>query len=508
MVSGMARIGIIVLIVLGSGLAAARGDEHRPAIAVRLHRPRRQGEQLLELFQGAPASSPAAALAAWKLKTNGSLSKRTEALIALVNPDLVRELGTFDESSAAIDFARTEGRLRWHVSVPHDDGTFAALATALVLTDGDAEPPLGSTAVDRLGPSGAPVAASQGRRFVLASSRETLQNALGPPTPLGLPEPSGNSGLQIVVDPDGLARSKSLTLLRIAEPLRALGYGTFTGWASLENETLLVELRGKRNGPALPSPAIRADWFDFVPAALTAAVASFALDARPEALERAFAAADRIERADPARSGVAPLRTRLNLIALTAKVQPEVDLWPLLRGVTMLALADDNGGLAGSVLLIHASDDAAAARIERNVLRRAAALWATEQGKDDRNTDRRPPVRLAGRALSWEQRGPTIAVGWGDGVVERCLDAKDHPERSAGRTLRERWPSAPQRAGAFWPGRLSAILPHGTPLARALADAPPIRWEGRTTAGGTHDVIRWPELRGLVHRFLKRLPLP
>ena len=40
--------------------------------------------------------------------------------------------------------------------VPGDDGTFAAVATALALTGGGSDPPLDGVAVDRLGPPGAP----------------------------------------------------------------------------------------------------------------------------------------------------------------------------------------------------------------------------------------------------------------------------------------------------------------------------------------------------------------
>ena len=57
-------------------------------------------------------------------------------------------------------------------------------------------------------------------------------------------------------------------------------------------------------------------------------MASLAIDPDPASWDLAFAAVDRIERVDPARSRLAPLRTRLNLLAMGAGVQLEGDLRP------------------------------------------------------------------------------------------------------------------------------------------------------------------------------------
>ena len=56
--------------------------------------------------------------------------------------------------------------------------------------------------------------------------------------------------------------------------------------------------------------------------------------------DSAFTLADRIERADAARAELAPLRVHINLLAGTAGVRPEVDLWPHLTGVTACLLGD------------------------------------------------------------------------------------------------------------------------------------------------------------------------
>ena len=53
-----------------------------------------------------------------------------------------------------------------------------------------------------------------------------------------------------------------------------------------------------------------------------------------------FALADRVDRADPARANLAPLRTRINLLASAVGARLEADFWPHLRGVTVAWLAN------------------------------------------------------------------------------------------------------------------------------------------------------------------------
>ena len=166
----MAHTLVLALFLLGTD-----GGVNPPsALNVRLIRPERQGERILSLFQGTRAPHPAAALAAWKQATGESLEKSLEALIALGNPATVQELKTFDGTEASFTCDPTEGRIRWHAIVPHDDGTLAALVTALALTDGAREVPLGSIAVDRLGRPGSPVTAQVQQRFVVAGDRKSV----------------------------------------------------------------------------------------------------------------------------------------------------------------------------------------------------------------------------------------------------------------------------------------------------------------------------------------------
>ena len=59
---------------------------------------------------------------------------------------------------------------------------------------------------------------------------------------------------------------------------------------------------------------------------------SLAIDAQPRSWDWAFAVVDRVERVDPARAGLAPLRSRLNLILAATGVKLEADLHPHLAG--------------------------------------------------------------------------------------------------------------------------------------------------------------------------------
>src|SRR5256885_568169 len=112
----------------------ARAGEPGAALTVRLVRPDRQLEQVLALFQGARAPHPAAALAYWKQATHEStkLGKPAEAVIALFNPTMVRELRTLDGTFIVLGFDPLGVRIAWCASIPHDDGTFAALLPALI----------------------------------------------------------------------------------------------------------------------------------------------------------------------------------------------------------------------------------------------------------------------------------------------------------------------------------------------------------------------------------------
>ena len=132
-----------------------------------------------------------------------------------------------------------------------------------------------------------------------------------------------------------------------------------------------------------------------------------------------------------------------------------------------------------------------------------------ETGPDEPRPDGvRRLGQVAGRPLTLARRGATVLIGWGESALPACLDAREHPERSASEVIRSGWgPIPPQRAGAFWPGRVRGLAPAGTPVALALAETPPVLWSGRTEGAVARDILRWAGLSGLVRRFLEHLPL-
>ena len=497
--------GVAAAVILGAGPARADDPPEpapRPAVTIRLEGPDRQLGRFLGLFEGAKAPSPAAALAGWKRSAGGprGLSKRGEAVIALFNPAMVPELRTLDGAEVAVGFDG-EGRARWSATVPADDGTFAALATALALTDGAAEPPLGAAPVDRLGPPGSALMARVGSSVVAAGTRADLRAALGRPS--STPAPAA-PGLRFRLDPAALGDAGPLPRRRLAAALGALGCREIRGHAALDGEALALVVAGRWPDRPAPARALDPAWLDWFPADETIAAVALALDPRPEAWDAAFAAADRVDKADPARADLAPVRSRLNLLALAAGVRPEADLWPHLLGVSAGVAA---APIDGALVALHLDGEAAAARVADRVLPRLAARFRLDAGGPAEIDGARRLGRLAGRPLDVARRGATVLLAWGEPTLRDALEAGAHPRRSAGAALRPAPGSLPpRRAGVFWPGRLPG-LPAASPLSFALKDAPPVLWSGGGDGPGTHDELRWAGLRGAIHRFLDRLPM-
>src|SRR5207244_2492981 len=96
------------------------------------------------------------------------------------------------------------------------------------------------------------------------------------------------------------------------------------------------------------------NWLDWIPAEGVLAGAAFAVNAGPKGWDAAFAALDGAIRADPAQNKAAQLRTRLNLMALSAGIQPEIDLWPRLCGVTAWVSAGPAGAIDRALVALHA----------------------------------------------------------------------------------------------------------------------------------------------------------
>jgi hypothetical protein len=462
----------------------------------------------LALFEGSRATSPAAALAGWKRATRGTqtLGKGWEAAIAALNPEMFRELKLLDGGEVAFALGP---HVRWYAALPSDDGTFGALATAMALTDGAAETPIHGASVDRLGPPGAPLMARTARGLVVAGTRDDVTIALSRLQRSPTQAPPVETGWLVHVDPLPLREHGNLTGARLAEALLALGFGSLDGRVSLDGQQLTAVVEGVSSRVIPQSEGIVPAWLDWVPKENVVAAISLAFDPRPDTWDALFALADRVEKVDPAFAKTAPLRARLNVLALGARVRPEVDLWPRLRGITACATLDAAGECDGILIAVHAVDPAAAELLMRDVVPRLAVLLKPSET----NAELKPSGVLShgsvrGRPLRSTRRDATILIGWGEEIVSRALAAGNDQACSAGEAIRVSWSEiAPQRAGAFWPGRLRRVVAPGTPLAAALEPAQPVLWWGTDDARRSRDRIVWNGLGAIVRRFLERLPL-
>ena len=175
-----------------------------------------------------------------------------------------------------------------------------------------------------------------------------------------------------------------------------------------------------------------------------------------------FALADRVDRAAPARANLAPLRTRLNLLATAAGTRLELDLWPHLRGITfcVLANAKEPARLRRVLVALHADDEAAARSIANEMIPRLVRLQAGS--KPAKPAAAGPPVpaeplrtlklgRVSGEPLEVTSRGRTVLIGWGVGTLETAIESHDHLEDPSAVLLTADWKrmkqKAPDRAG-------------------------------------------------------------
>lgn len=491
---------VILIVSVSIGAARVQGAEPTEALTIRLVHPDRQLERLIALFKGARAPHPAAALAAWKRATRDlqGFAKASEAAIAALNPGMIRELRNFDGGQIGLGLDPENGNLRWYVVAPRDDGALSALTTAMALTDGGPDTPYLDMQVDRLGRPGAPLSLRIPGKLALAGSRDDLPSALDAAGALKNLELSENaSGWIVKFNPEALPLAGSTTGRRLVEAVRASGWRSLEGRAGIEGETVEVAMTGELK-TTLGGPIIEPTWLDWIPASEVIAAGAFSIDASPQAWDARFAWADRVERAAPGNDSLAPLRTRLTLLSLGTGVQPEVDLFPQVRGLTAFATSNQKGEIAAIVAALHVADAQVAERLATRFVPRLAS--AIGQAKLEPRAEGGLILgEVWNQPIVMVQRGSTLLFGWGESPLAASLSAKDDPARSAGATVRAFWGSLPShRLGAVWPGQL------GNPL---LADAPPVAWVGRNETKATQDVVRWTGLRGVVQRFLERVPL-
>ena len=495
---------------LGPGLAsilllpwlAARAEEPapapRPTITVRAVRPDRELAALLRLFEGSRTASPAAALSAWKRASREPkrLGKVGDALLATLNPAMVREFESIDAAEVTFSLAPGSDRWRWRAWFPHDDGTLAALGPTADLSGGAVEPPLGDSRVDRFpGPDLVLLARGPAGLFA-ANSREQLAEALATAA-VPRPVPPVDSGWVVRVDPAARDTWTTPAGRRWAEAARMTRCIGLTGQLQFVRQSLVAALVGRFEGDTPVGPALDPDWLDAIPTRGPLAAVAFRVDPRADAWARLFDLVDRVERTDPARANVAPARFRLALAARAVGIRLEADVWPHLLGVSAWV-----GATAGrpdrAVVALHLDGAAPALGL-------VAGLKGARAGDGaDEVVDLGP---VAGGPLRVVRRRGTVFVAWGEHGWPATREALDDPARSARPWLgRGRTGALPTRVGAVWLDQLP-LIPRDTPLAATLAESPPLRWAGANEGNRTLDEVWLGDLDATVRRFLDRLPL-
>ena len=465
-----------------------------PFLRIRLARPQVEGRRVLDLFQGARSPNPAAALAAYRRAKGGTsgLSKAAEAGIAMFNPMMIGELPLIDDTT--IELSRTpDGHLAWNAAIPHDDGSIDALATAFALTDGASLPPIDGLAIDRLGKPGAPLMVKGRAALVVASSIEEAKAGLdrsrvAPPAP-------SESGLLVHLDPKVMAAPVGpLNARRIGESLSAQGCVGLDGAVGIEGDALLATIRGHYAAPTPTGPSIDPKWLDAIPIGDTVAAFAVAIEPTAKAWNDQFARLDRVEKVDPARANVAPVGLRVGLFFRSARIRPDTDLWPILKGVSGFVTADGSGKASGVLVRLHVKDDASATKLADEMIPRLVFALRLKTAK----TGGTFGFVAGGRTIAVHVRGDSVLLAWGETLPARSADASANPLSSVSPALRSAVTPLPQRLIAVWPGRFPALASPG---------APPAVWTGRFDGTESLDQIRWPGLKPLVKAVLDRLPL-
>jgi hypothetical protein len=245
------------------------------------------------------------------------------------------------------------------------------------------------------------------------------------------------------------------------------------------------------------SKGIDPSWLDLTPAAGAIAVASIAVHSTPAYWDSAFALADALEKTDPSRAEMAPLRTRLNLLAAGAGARLEADLWPHILGVTAEILGDASrpGQVTGGLLALHLDSSDAALRLISHTLPRLAKLL--DRGRD---------------VVFWQNRS-NVLLAWGEEAATAAKGAAANPALSVAACCAN-WQKAgkpaPQRLGVVWPARcwpLSAGPTAKSAAWSALAEDPPVVWWGWNHENTAVDSVRWRGLDRRVRNFLEQIEL-
>jgi hypothetical protein len=298
-----------------------------------------------------------------------------------------------------------------------------------------------------------------------------------------------------------------LSLKRLAEFLRPVvddEPGSIEANLDLHSGTFLASIVAVGKRP-FPNASIDPNGFDWTPRDRAVACFALAIDPDPKSWSELFGLADRLEKVDRARAGVASISVRLDLLARLAGVRLETDLLRHLQAVSGW-LGTDEKVINGGFLVLQLDQQDAAERIVSQIkpLPGSGPPPAGELARP------RWLGKIEGQPLRITRSDRNIFVTWGEGVLEASMAARDHPERSAGPMIRELLPAGNRTlaAGVFWPERIPEVGPNGSPLLKNLDKASPIVWRVDTHRDQSIGLmVVWPGIKETVKRFLDAIPL-
>ena len=410
--------------------AAIADDEPPVAVSIRLIQPDAQLDRFLKLFEGARYPHPAAAFAAWKRAKMldrdrpEPFSKGLEVLIAFFNPEMVRELKTLDDGRFCLRFAAETGRAAWSLSIPRDDGSFAAVATAFSLTDGREEEPIEGMRVDRLGPKDCADLAQKGELVVVASSRDEAALRLEANCAARRRSQKTSFGHRRDNRPGGI--------FKLQEPLDSTDLGRFSAvrCARSRRDRLLGRgslLLGDRDSPCRRFAARSRD-----DCRRLARIRASRPDDRRDFHGDRSCARNLGRRFLGDRSGSSRRSGQCQTCAcsrssrrltLPSRVRMEADFFPHLLGLTAISLGDPGTSRPdGFILAFHCDSLAAAKRLEIETFPRLLGGFMKKNEPRELG-DVRVLGEISNRSVSIARRERTVLLSWGDPrtTMSACL---------------------------------------------------------------------------------------
>ena len=490
------------------------GPASEPAFTASFHLPDQQLATLLSWFQGSRYKSPAAALAAYRSKTQQPevVPRGIQAIISILNPEMVRELEVLD--GATFEISNTGGvSSDWSLVIPKDDEAIRTLATALAQHDGQELQPSDRlpTSLYQLGPPGSPFLTRFDGRTALGSDPESLRKLLDRPLK---PHPAKNSVILFHVATKGLLFVKPNALSRIGMALEAVKFSTVSGssllnengWL-LETHTLLLDPNQANQLPTvnllltqvrenLPADVV----FEF----------AFGLDRDGRTIEAIHRLGEEIIRALGSLRGEMPLRTRANLVANLLGFFPEVELWPRIDGIGGW-VSTQGKEFTAAHLVLHTIEPGFTNPLAKRLIKTLQQLVQKDgspKPKTELDLDldfpEQPLVlgKLLGRRLSICIRTQNIFLTLGEpkpagptALTEEKITQGADQAPGANRSLK------------FWPGRLVATQGLSKEVARSLSEAPPVVWTGRRDGSELIDHVHWSPLPPTIRTLVDTLDL-